>query len=108
MVRAKIDAAYADSVKFTPEVDAFDEAISAAVKVSRCVLFCFLNLSVCLSVVMDGVYMGGGVYVSERECLWRRVLLWLWWWWWLLLFLHSREARMRLTNTISAAVKVSR
>jgi hypothetical protein len=36
MVRAKIDAAYADSVKFAPEVDAFDEAISAAVKVCGC------------------------------------------------------------------------
>lgn len=46
MVRAKIDAAFAESVTFAPEVDAFDEAISAAVKVG--------------SVYIIGIYLCGG------------------------------------------------
>ncbi len=43
-MRAKIDAAYAESVKFAPEVDAFEEAIAAAVKVGKWVFFCTLLL----------------------------------------------------------------
>ena len=42
MVRAKIDAAFAESVTFAPEVDAFDEAISAAIKV------CLLHMYTCM------------------------------------------------------------
>lgn len=58
MVRAKIDAAYAESVKFAPEVDAFDEAISAAVKVYRCMYMYYV--CVCVFVYMKYVYMWVG------------------------------------------------